>query len=215
MTLRLSEVRWVFILFVGSFIAAMVFGHTSASATIIFEDDFNRVDNEIIGEDWIETDPNDVDIVSNQLKLAKNGGAATTQNPLSTTGYENIMLTYDWWGDDNDELGDVLEVYWSDDGTNFDLLISHDLTSSGFGNINLSALGADDLATIAIRFTLAASDGNDLAFIDNVLLAGDLIEILPPPPVGVPEPGSISLFGIGLAGLGVISRRRRKRANAA
>jgi hypothetical protein len=43
------------------------------------------------------------------------------------------------------------------------------------------------------------------------LIVPSISEIVP----SIPEPGTMGLFGIGLAGLGIISRRRRKKADVA
>jgi hypothetical protein len=41
----------------------------------------------------------------------------------------------------------------------------------------------------------------------NVRYAG-IEEVVAPPPMGVPEPGTIGLFGIGLLGMGLARRRK-------
>ncbi len=61
---------------------------------------------------------------------------------------------------------------------------------------NLSGLGSDNRAKF-VEINFGGSAG-----IDNIRFTE------------VPEPGTLALFGIGLAGLGVLNRRRRKNASA-
>jgi hypothetical protein len=70
-----------------------------------------------------------------------------------------------------------------------------DLSFGTFGT------GGVEVDTVLIQ----SADFNFLIF-DT--LAGETIDAPPPPPTGVPAPGTLALFGLGLAGLGYARRRK-------
>jgi len=202
--------------FCSAAIVALAIG-APASAGIISSDDFNRDNSNVVGNDWaeIESGNGDVKIAGNRLRLRDNDGtpdAQASQLALSTTGFENILLSYDWAPIGAPETGDMLFVKYSIGGA-FTLVDFHELiVADGIFTSQLDiALSADDKATFQIRFRTDVTEGPDGekegAFVDNVLIKGDEIAA-PPPSTSIPAPGTLALFGLGLLGLGATHRRK-------
>jgi hypothetical protein len=91
-----------------------------------------------------------------------------------------------------------------------DLIEDHDFTNTNNGNgysdvllytFDLSAYDSDDLVRFHAIVT-NATDGLEEFFVIGAEA----------PPVRVPEPGILGLLGAGLLGLGLVNRRRRKKA---
>ena len=92
-----------------------------ANATVIaFEDNFNRDNNDIVGNNWVEVEDdndNDVAIYNSALRIRdKNPDGAATQSGISTAGLDNITLSFDWSlvGDTESEgkYADYFNVFW-------------------------------------------------------------------------------------------------------
>ncbi|MDR2643588.1 MAG: PEP-CTERM sorting domain-containing protein [Planctomycetaceae bacterium] len=139
------------------------------------------------------------------------------------TGFEyNPVTTYQYLNGWFAELGEFLGVYingfeltkdylWlSDDYMESDLFVNYDM------EINLAKLYEDDILKVGnnnIAFMIdtikpdyfggTLYDGNDglLAFASGLNLNTE--SILAPPPAATPEPATLLIFGIGLAGLGI------------
>jgi hypothetical protein len=182
---------------------------TPASAVVIFNDDFNRADSNTVGNGWTEIDSqnNDVKILNNRLRLRDNDttpDAQAAQLGLSTFGYENITLSYDWAPIGISDLGDKLIVQIAIGGS-FTTIGTHFL--GGAGGVFTSEFFAlpafaYDATPFQLRFRTNVTENSngdrEGAFVDNVVLSGTRI----------PEPGTMAMFAIGLAGLGYARRRK-------
>jgi hypothetical protein len=69
-------------------------------------------------------------------------------------------------------------------------------------------LAAGNTETLDLGFILDASSSSDAAKIDYVRIYGD--ELIGGGGTSVPEASGVALFGLGLLGLGAVSRKRRR-----
>lgn len=205
-------------------VAAMgLFSTVSASAAVIFSDNFNRANSSAVGNSWAEheEDADDVAISTNRLQLRDHQNPApdaTATHNISTLGYNNITLAFDWAPIEVSDIGDSLFAEWRVGssawtmlGGTFDLGGSTAFASTGPLNLGNTA---DNLLSLEIRFrTLVTSGSNGVdegAFVDNVVVSGTAITAQ-----AVPEPLTLSLFGAGLIGSGFAAVRRRRKTKQA
>jgi hypothetical protein len=189
-----------------------------ATAAVILTDDFNRSEASTVGNGWTETenDSNDVAIDNNRLMLRDEidgtiDAAASRTSGISTVGYTDIVLSYKWARLRGSDTEDVLHVQWraGPAGTWQDVA-THTLGGSGnpfrTEDVSLGAL-AEGVADFELRFWTDVSDEDEGAYIDNVVLSGTL-PAESARTSSVPEPGTLALLGLGLAGIVAVRRRR-------
>jgi len=199
---------------IAGFIAALGCLSTSVSAAVIYTEDFNRADSNTVGNGWHETgdQANDVAIVDSTLMLRDNQAgvdAAIWQN-LSTSGYSDVSLTFDWAASMNTESNDTLNVSWRDASSSWQTIWSTSLGGSDFATVLLDdIIGASDNDSFELSFWTNVSWYNEAAYLDNMILAGTLNT------ANVPEPATMGLFGMGLLGMGLSLKKKKASASQA
>ena len=193
-----------------------------AMATPIFSDDFNRALSNTVGNGWQEVEgasPSaaaDVSIVErsagdNEMQVRDNdpNGIASQLAGISTLGYTNLTLAYDWAPTNNTEAGDLLFVEWRDGSAgSWTQIAAHALLGTGMHTSELWSLpDAAAVADFEFRYRVAVNANNEGATIDNVVLSGRRTA---DEAIAVPEPGSLALAGLGLCLLPWVARGRRR-----
>jgi len=194
-----------------------------ASAATIFGDDFNRPNNNTVGNGWSVINNNDDDgaIASNTLRLRdlSSSGTATVTNPdaavyrtVNTTGFNSIQLAFDWrpLNTDSESADKLWASYslgsgWVNLGSGFGLGSDTSVWTSSVFNL---PTGASNLSTFKIRLWTDVSTSTEGASVDNVRVLGNPII------TAVPEPEIYAMLAAGLGLMGFVARRRRQQAAA-
>lgn len=203
-----------------------------AFAATIFEDDFG-VGNSYNVEGWDELESSAGEVVQNNGRLRLRGNmagspdAAVASIDISTVGYENVSVSFDWQSRYANEEDDYLNFAWSvgsmpsmSDPSQWNIGIGSladggtDLHSA---SVNLGSLAAN--TTLYVMFYTDVSEDAEGAkegfLIDNFVVSGDLIannnnpnnSIAPVPlPAGLP----LLAGALGIAGF-VRGRSKAKR----
>ncbi|MFK8016173.1 MAG: PEP-CTERM sorting domain-containing protein [Gammaproteobacteria bacterium] len=184
----------------------------SASAVVIFQDDFNGSNRNTVGNGWaeIEDQHNDVGVTDGVMRLRDTQAgidAAATQSGFSTIGLTDIMLSYDGGASYNTEGADSLFVEWRVSGSStWNELIEHALGGSALtSNVLAFGIAAANQASIDFRFYTSVSATSERALIDNVVLTGRTAAM------AVSEPTTLALLGVALFGIGLRRRQSRSR----
>ena len=123
---------------------------------------------------------------------------------VSTLGFENVTVSWAWQRSDTGFNDDVIQE--SIDGTTFQGFSFSFIQTNFFGGVHIS-YGAgspfNNNPFFALRITLngATSEAGNIRF-DNIVVTGTQI---------VPEPATIVLLSMGVAGAAAEVRRRRAR----
>jgi len=192
--------------------ATFAFVSSSVSATVIFSDNFNRANSSNIGNGWteIEDDSYDINIwdwndaQDGVVRLRDGTPDAELYRTVDTTGFSDIYLDFVWGGSDAWFISDTDTFNAGyNDGNGLVTLFSESLDGfDGYHSLSFGALsGANNNSDLEIRFWIDADGNGDKGYLDDVVVRGTA--------ASVPEPGSLALLGLGLAGLG-LSRRKTK-----
>lgn len=153
------------------------------------------------------SDPDAYDDIGNIEDNAYNVLMTTPAIPLANVVANTAVLNFDSSFRPYDQMTATVEVSF-DGGTNFSNLLSMNSANSG-GNSSLTrvdeamSLPLDNPAgasSMLIRFGMSNADNDWWWAVDNVSVEGDI----------VPEPSSAGIIALGMAGLAMTRRRRRR-----
>ncbi len=195
--------------------ALMLMAGTVSAATI-FEDDFNRSNNNTVGNGWseLEDDSNDVSINDNRLLLRDTlfgePDAAASSVVIDASGYENISVEFRWRSLSANENSDDLYLSWAldpapaiTDQNAWTQVFNGNSGGTSYFTENVALTGAENSEFNLMLWT-DVSWSNEGYLIDYIKVTGDAVS-------AVPLPAGLPLL---LGGLGSFGLMRRKRALA-
>ncbi|MBM4402575.1 MAG: hypothetical protein FJ044_05005 [Candidatus Cloacimonetes bacterium] len=163
---------------------------TSAAPGEIFEDDFETGNlSKWTSFDTGWTTPKHAGTAYSGDYKAKATGSAEVSNAalvknVSSSGYENIKLTYWWRTGGNWEAGDILLVEWTADGSTWQTLQTisdgNETTTYTPGSYDLGS-DANNNNLFGIRFVATLSASDEVFYLDDVKVEGDAIGGEPTP----------------------------------
>lgn len=198
--------------------ATLTFAASATVASVVlFEDDFGRINSNSVGNGWIELESGnaDVAITGERLRLRDNlagsPDAAAASFVIDATGYENLMVSFDWRPLNTNDGGERLNLSYALDPAPAPTLQAQwtRVFRDGNGGTTVSSEsvsispGADN-SLFNIMFWSQVSNGtsgnSEGFFVDNVVVTGELT------PVPLPAGGALLLGG--LAAFGAMRRKR-------
>lgn len=184
---------------------SLLFGQHALSA-VIYQDDFNRSNNNTLGSTWseLENQSNDVAIYRNQLRLRDQSGLAqdaVALLELDLSNYQNLNLRFDWRPTPNTETSDTFYVGWNNSNA-WQSVWSQSLGNSTYTSVELDLSKLTANPNDRLSFWVDVSSKTETVYVDNFLLEGELIANSAPDPVtAVSEPNASLLLSLGLLGL--------------
>ncbi len=134
-------------------------------------------------DDWLGAGP--MNATTDTLSFV-----ASIFNPNGSTGIETYLIS-----DVHGSASDILNLFWTPSGVDVDNLTVNFCATPALGSC----------ATIGTVHNVSQDADGNVAF-GSPFDPDIAIEVASPGEV--PEPASLALFGVGLAGLGIIRRRR-------
>ncbi len=188
-------------------------GAASAS-TVLYSDDFNRADNNTVGNGWSEVNRNrnDVKVRKGKLRLrdesAGSVDAAAATSVIDATGFEDLTVSFRWRSLRDNDIDDTLTLSYASAPTPALTDVrswSHVFTGSNDGNgwsRGTISFGSDlDGAQFSLMFWTSVNGATEGFWIDDVVVSGSAIP-------AVPLPATLPLLGLALLGAGTALRRK-------
>lgn len=200
------------------FIFLLTLSTSNCFALVIFEDDFNRSNQNELQNGWVELekDNNDVALYRQQARLrdhqtGTDASLARTVNlayPLSTA--QPAIIAFDWRASQDTEASDSLYMGIQTADNTLQSLWQTALGGSDFQRVEVFVT-EEQLSSLefTLAFWIDVGSASETAYLDNISIVQD--ELIAIPPTTVPEPGSAFLLLSGsliiVARKAVISRR--------
>jgi hypothetical protein len=198
-----------------------LFGITGSDVRTI-DFDFDPFNNPIASGTALTNEYASIGVTMNGIQVSSGvfGGPASAPNATTTPFVQGLDLIFTFsvpvvsFGAINTSPdADVLEFWSGPDGTGTLLLTFQDQGGTTSPNFFVDRfIGGHVTGTSAIQSVVYQNNTGQIE-LDEFIFSADEGFFDPGgqgnPLQGVPEPGTIALFGIGLAGLGFIRRRRR------
>lgn len=109
---------------------------------------------------------------ANDAQSNANGATLRILNPVSTIGYTNIALQYDWRVT-NSSATEYLD--WSTDNSNWNQVASTNNTSWQCNQTTLLPSGAENKSTLYIRFRTSTNQNNRRGEVDYIKITGNTL----------------------------------------
>lgn len=188
-------------------------GNTGGTACTIFSDNFDRINNDVVGYNWVEFQnaANDVAIGNSALMLRDNNPlAAAAQMSLNGFAYDQVSVSFNWKGRESGSGTNWLGIYYATNSqlTNWVQVETRSFAGgTNWANWQAALPLASGVNPFAIKLQIGGNgtlDNTDYVYVDNFCVTG--IPIV----ASVPEPESYAMLLSGLGLMGFLHRRKRQ-----